>query len=73
MIFFSFEGLQYCANIVKTILRYLGKKAVFYYTKCLPYSAFESTATFKKYTCVAEVLMTTGISICFILTSLKVR
>lgn len=29
--------------------------------------AFESKATSKNYTCIAEVLMTTDISICFIL------
>lgn len=63
--------MQNSANIFKTIIRNLGKVDVFYYSKCLPYSAFESKTTFKNYKFVAEALITRDISICFILVSPK--
>lgn len=64
----GFQGAEH-ANIFKIIIRNLGKIAVFYYSKCLPYSAFESKTTFKNYKCIAEVLITRDVSICFMLVS----
>lgn len=64
--------MQNSANIFKTVIRNLGKVAVFYYSKCIPYSAFESKTTFKNYKRVTEVLITRDIPICFILVSPKV-
>lgn len=71
--FFLFGRLTKLCKFFKTILRDWEKNGHIYHSKWLAYSAFESKTTFKRYTCIAEVLMHTDISICFILKSLKIR
>lgn len=71
--FFLFRWLAKLCELLNTILKDWEKNGHIYHCKCLAYSAFESKTTFKRYTYIAEVLMPTDISICFILMSLKIR